>query len=392
MSQTILIKPLGGIAGDMFAGACGGLWPHLQGVVVDDVRAAGLPDGVDIRFDSVHVNGFAATHFHVGGEGGAVTPSGGYERIVSILSESALDASVKSVSLEILKLLGDAEGHVHGKPLESVHFHELAGWDSLADTVAAASFITRSDVSDWRVGAIPLGGGTVNTAHGIITCPAPAVLRLLAGYALRDDGVTGERVTPTGAAILRYLCAPEAAAVSGRLVSDAMGAGTRRFSAMANVVQLLAFETETTDHGVDRVTEIEFDIDDMTPEEIAVSTDRLRDHPGVLDVTQTAQMGKKGRAMFLIRVLCRPEVSGAVQQACLVETSTLGVRFADLSRRTLDRRSFEAEGMRVKTAARPGGRTAKAESDDVASGATLGDRRAAARLAETRALEELGDG
>lgn len=382
MTKTVLIKPLGGIAGDMFAGACAGLWPDLCDTVIADCRAAGLPDGVAVRFEPVRVNGFAASHFHVGTDGGAVTPSGGYEQIVALLSGSKLEDAVKATALQILRKLGDAEAAVHGKPLESVHFHELAGWDSLADTVAAASFIARSGVTDWRVGPIPLGGGTINTAHGIITCPAPAVLRLLDGFILRDDGIMGERVTPTGAAILRHLCRPEPPAITGRLTGDAMGAGTRRFEGMANVTQLLIFDAPERD-SADMVTEIAFDIDDMTPEEMGVALDRLRDTCGVLDVTQTPQIGKKGRAIFLVRVLCRPEVSAAVETACLTETSTLGLRTQTLQRRTLHRTAHEQNGLRVKSAQRPDGAvTVKTESDDLAGLGNLSHRRAASRAAE----------
>ena len=380
----VMIKPLGGIAGDMFAGACAAMWPDLIAPCLADLRAAGLPEGVETTFEPVRVNGFAAQQFHVGQDGGMIVRTGDYGQIVARLTESALDRLVLDVALGILRVLGEAEAAVHDRPLDHVHFHELADWDSVADVVAAASFISRSGVSKWAVGPLPLGGGMVSTQHGRITVPAPAVLKLLPDYEWQDDGIGGERVTPTGAAIVRYLTEP-GDQIAGRLQGAGFGAGTKRFEGMANVVQLVAFQVHEV-AGQEPVTELSFDIDDMTGEEMAVAADRLRACDGVLEVTQTAQLGKKGRAMTLFRVLCRPEAAAAVTEACLSQTTTLGVRQANLCRTVLARHAIAGDP-RVKVAERPAGRTAKAESDDLSGGGALIDRRATARAAEARALE-----
>lgn len=381
---VVEIKPLGGIAGDMFAGACAAMWPDLIGPCLDDLRAAGLPEAVETRFDAVRVNGFAAQAFHVGQDGGMIVPTGDYAQIVARLRVSALERPVLDAALAILTVLGQAEARVHDRPLDHVHFHELADWDSIADVVAAASFVVRSGVTRWTVGPLPLGGGRVQTQHGLITVPAPAVVELLKGYEWIEDGIPGERVTPTGAAIVRHLTDPGGTA-SGRLIGAGFGAGTRRYDGMANVVQLVAFSG--AEGASEPVAELSFDIDDMTGEEMAIAADRLRGMKGVLDLNQTSGIGKKGRAMTLFRVLCRTEVAAEITEACLSETSTLGVRRADLTRRILPRQV--AAGMpRVKVADRPGGeRSAKAESDDLGDASGLTGRRALARDAERRALE-----
>ena len=385
MTETrVLIKPLGGIAGDMFAGACAALWPHLVADCLADIRAAGVPDDVSFGFEPVMVNGFAAQSFVVSQGHGRIVPTGDYAAIVARLKDSALAAPVLDTALGILHRLGEAEAAVHGKTLDHVHFHELADWDSIVDVVAAASFIARAGVAHWAVTALPLGGGTADTQHGRITVPAPAVLGLLRGHAFVDDGYPGERITPTGAAILAYLTDPKDGQPGGLLAGDGFGAGTRRYKGLANVVQLLAFEG-TDARQTETVTEITFDIDDMTGEEMAVAADRIRDHAGVLDVIQTPQIGKKGRAITLFRVMCRVEASEGVQTLCLSETSTLGLRVASVARRVLER-AHASDGIATKTAHRPGGTTAKAESDDLAPIDTLKARRAAAHRAETEAL------
>lgn len=399
---TIWIKPLGGIAGDMFAGACAALWPDRAAQCLSDVRAAGLPLGVAAGFEPATVNGFAATAFRVA-EAGPIVPGGAYPAITQALAASALDGGVKRIALEIFRILGEAEAAVHGKPLSAVHFHELSGWDAVADITAAASFIAAAEAAGgaaaeaaggvaWRVDPLPLGGGTVSTAHGRVTAPAPATLRILEGYAFIDDGQSGERVTPTGAAILRYLTAggdpAPTPAPAGRLVGSGFGAGSKRFEGIANVTQLLAFEQAAAPGLSDRrLTEIAFDIDDMTAEELALAVERLRAEPGVLEITQTPQIGKKGRAAVLVRILIDPAAEAPVIARCFAETASLGLRLTDLRRIALPRAAVATQHGRVKRAERPGGAaTAKVESDDLSGGPDLASRRAQAQRAEAAAL------
>lgn len=390
MGILVEIKPLGGIAGDMFVGACAALWPELKADCLRDVRDAGVPEAVSVKFETVSVNGFASEAFVVN-QGEEAPETGVYTKIVMRLEASALDRAVLAEALGILRILGEAEATAHGKPIETVHFHELADWDSITDVVAAASFIARAPATRWTVDALPLGGGHVMTQHGRIPVPAPAVLNVLKNYTFQDDGQNGERITPTGAAILRHLTIPTETCAGGRLAGMGFGAGTKRFKGLANVVQLVAFEG-TGDINGDLITEITFDIDDMTPEELGVASDRLRVARGVLDVIQTVQIGKKGRAMIGVRVLCARAAGTEVADLCLSETSTLGVRMTDIRRRILDRYAAATRNGAVKVAKRPdGAKSAKVESDDLVETGTLTARRAQAHAAETAALEGSDD-
>ncbi len=182
--------------------------------------------------------------------------------------------------------------------MDAVHFHELADWDSLLDLVAAGCIAGALEGARWSASAPPLGGGTVRTAHGLLPVPAPATSALLTGYPWRDDGIGGERVTPTGAAILRHLVAPQdcaAGRADGRLVGVGCGAGTRVLPGLPNLVRALVFERDAA-AAADDVTVVEFDVDDMTGEEIAVAADRLRAQPGVIDVTCGTRVGQEGTA------------------------------------------------------------------------------------------------
>ena len=222
----------------------------------------------------------------------------------------------------------------------------------------------------WSVSSLPLGRGNVKTAHGLLPIPTPATVLLLEGFEFTDDGLEGERVTPTGAAILRHLgCTQIAARRSRRLVRTGIGFGTRTFPGISNVLRVLAFEETRESRGGDEVAQVQFEVDDQTPEDLAIALDKLRSHPSVLDVLQTPAFGKKGRMTMHIQLLTEVADMEGVFEACFSETTTIGLRYQIMQRRKLARASttVEAAGrqMRVKIAERPGRKTAKVEADDL---------------------------
>ena len=242
-------------------------------------------------------------------------------------------------ALAIFTTLAEAEAQVHGATPETVSFHELGEWDSIADIVAASAIIHALGSATWSVGPLPLGSGFVKSAHGLLPVPAPATTLLLRGLAVRDDGIVGERVTPTGAAIARHLLSlPGKAPRERTLLGTGLGFGTRSLPGVSNCVRVLVFDTEqaTPGHG-DHVTSIEFEVDDQTPEDLAIGLDHVRAHPQVLDVLQTPALGKKGRVVISVRVLCRSAAEDQVAALCFLETTTLGVRLLDVRRHTLSR-------------------------------------------------------
>jgi uncharacterized protein (DUF111 family) len=200
-------------------------------------------------------------------------------------------------------------------------------------------------------------------------------------------------VTPTGAAILRYL--PRRARPAGVLRQSGTGFGTRRLNGISNCLRALVLETDeagarpATPHR--RLGVIGFEIDDQSGEDLAAGLDRLRGLPGVHDVLQMAAFGKKGRLAVHVQVLAAPDAMDAVIEACFRETTTIGLRTHMVEGRALQRRFAEVtvggQDVRVKLVERPGGVTGKAESDHMlaleghAARARL--RREAERVAET---------
>jgi uncharacterized protein (DUF111 family) len=223
--------------------------------------------------------------------------------------------------------------------------------------------------------------------------PAPATAILLENFLTIDDGVPGERVTPTGAAILRHLCSDRPAALTPRVLGrSGVGFGARSLPGMSNCLRVLAFdEAPAVACGHRELAVIEFEVDDQTAEDLATGLDRLRRHEGVHDVVQAPVFGKKGRMMTYVRLLAAADARDAVISACFRETTTIGLRHRLVSGAALPRRmsvvNVAGHPVRVKSVDRPGGRTAKAEVDDVADRSTHAGRAQLRRAAERAAMK-----
>ena len=385
------LDAVGGMAGDMFIAAILDARPDLADGTVAAMRAAGLPGTWSVALTehkdhaltghrlAIRCEEKDKPHHHVA-----------FAQIRAMIDSCPLAAAVRERAVAIFRLLAEAEGAVHGIDADEVTFHEVGDWDSVADIVGAAYLIDALAATGWSVSALPLGSGRVKTAHGILPVPAPATARLLRGFETMDDGVPGERVTPTGAAILRHLePAQGGPRPAARLIADGSGFGTRSLAGIPNMVRALLFEGVAADTAIE-VAVIAFEVDDQSPEDLAVGLGNLRRVDGVIDVLQAPAFGKKGRLVAAVQVLGRLEAVDAIAAACFMETTTLGVRWHATRRVVLERNLAHMEGVRVKVVTRPdGARSAKADIDDVreAAGGRLA-RTIARETAERNALEE----
>ena len=308
------------------------------------------------------------------------------------LGECGLARPVAERATAIFTVLAEAEAEVHGIRVDDVTFHEVGAWDSIADVVCAAWLIDSLGTVAWSSAPLPLGGGQVRTAHGVLPVPAPATTLLLRGFPTIHDGVGGERVTPTGASILRHLePAFDLAGTAGKIARTGHGFGSRRLPGMSNVLRALVLDTSRAARAwrEETIGICSFEVDDQTAEDLAVGLDRLRAADGVLDVIQTPALGKKGRMAASVRVLARPVARERVIERCFAETATLGVRWQSVRRAALEREESVADvagdPVRIKRTHRAGGEvTIKAEMDDVANaGGGRAGREERRRLAES---------
>ncbi|MGJ8682638.1 LarC family nickel insertion protein [Paraglaciecola sp.] len=391
---------VGGIAGDMFIAAMLDTFPELKSEVLTAIATVlpasagtptlteGLNSGISgLRFslittkdtstESQHHHHHSHSHHQDASEHSHSHTT--YKHLCGLISKSALKEDVKQGAIDILTIIAHAEAKIHAKTLADVHFHELADWDSLMDVVASAVIFDALKLHTWSISPLPIGGGLVKTQHGLIPVPAPATAEILAGFTFFDDGVQGERITPTGAAILRYLSDKKCLTTrkQGQLQQIGYGLGTKVFPSMPNILRATSFcQLEDELQQQDTVVVIEFDIDDMTGEELAHSLDLLRQYTGVVDVVVQSARGKKNRAVELVRILASTEYYQDIIDYCFIQTSTIGLRYRFETRNYLARTLTNQTGQAYKTVTRPdGSQTTKVEHDELTSLSTLNERR-----------------
>jgi pyridinium-3,5-bisthiocarboxylic acid mononucleotide nickel chelatase len=401
---------VGGLAGDMFIAGLLDAFPEHETAVLSAIECISEAHPVTCSLQPHADRVLSGRRFvvesftkYIGHIPFAFPPSHEHTDWRSIrhrLQEAQVDEAVRCHAIAIFELLAQAEASVHGVAVDEVMFHEVGAWDSIADIVGAAVLIDALGAARWTTSAVPLGSGRVRTAHGLLAVPAPATTALLMGMATLDDGVAGERVTPTGAAILRYLCPPqlpnmEAAVARSQvriLRRSGNGFGSRVLPGLSNHVRVLCFDTaEAIEGGHREIDVLEFEVDDQSGEDLAAGLDRLRAHPAVLDVTQSPVFGKKGRMMVHVRALVRHGCMNEGIEACFRETTTIGLRHSRVRgiglKRSIEEVMVDGLPLRVKIAERPGGRTAKTESDDVLTHSDHARRAALRARAERQALD-----
>lgn len=162
-----------------------------------------------------------------------------YKQIVEIINEANFNASVKNMSLAIFKKIGEAEGHIHGLPLEKVHFHEVGAVDSIIDIIGAAILINQLGIQSVLSSAIPTGSGHIHIDHGIYPVPAPATLEILKGVPIAASDIRSELATPTGAAIAAVLAESFCPLPTMTVESIGYGAGTKTFKNHPNVLRII---------------------------------------------------------------------------------------------------------------------------------------------------------
>ncbi len=264
-----------------------------------------------------------------------------YADIRQMIAESSLNARTKELAQRIFLRLAEAEALVHGVACEAVTFHEVGAVDSIVDIVAVAIALDYLHVENVHVSAVPLGGGFVETAHGRLPVPAPATAELLKGFAVHGHCPEGERVTPTGAAILAALA--KGCHTMPPMMVDRIGhgAGTKDFADCPNILRaFLGSGREETGH--DTVREAVCNLDDVTAEQLGYTMERLLE-AGALDVWYTAIQMKKNRPGAQLSFLCVPDRLEELLALVMAETGSLGVRINDVRRWISNRQREERE-------------------------------------------------
>ncbi len=418
MSLSLHFDTVGGAAGDMIVGALLDL--DHEGVDITwlegALRALDLPD-FRVSLERVARHGITAAKFRVtetqpaahdhdhGGGGGHGHHGHGahahrhYADIRRMIEAADLPAGARRIALDAFRALAEAEGKVHGVAADAVAFHEVGAVDSIVDIVGAALCLDRLGAPRCTASPLPVNPGFVHSAHGQMPLPAPATALLLQGIPVVAVPGDVERVTPTGAALLKTIVSewtPFPSPAGGVVIRRvAYGAGDRDDKDRPNLLRV--FEWEPAGEagaapGSGRTREtlavIETNLDDATPEQIGYAMDRLL-AAGALDVFVVPMVGKKSRPGHLLTVLAREPDEGRLVDLLFHETPTLGVRVSRVAREALPRTQATVETpwgpIRVKIAVRAGGQaTVHAEYEDVAEAA----RRSGVPYAQVQAEAE----
>jgi uncharacterized protein (TIGR00299 family) protein len=285
--------------------------------------------------------------------------------ILAIIQAAPLKDTVKQRAARAFQLLGEAEAAIHSIPIERVHFHEVGAVDTIVDIVCAAAGCEALGVDRWMSSPLNVGSGTVKCQHGTLPVPAPATLSLLGDAPVYAAGPPMERVTPTGAALLRMLDVQYGPLPAMRVATRGYGAGGRDTPGEPNLLRLLVGEAGEA-AGAEPIAVIEAVIDDSTPQLLAYVSELLLE-AGAWDVYRAAVQMKKGRTGVQMTVLSSPEKSPALRDLLLRETTTIGLRWRLENKIALGREFAEVETewgkVRIKVARWPSGEVANASPE-----------------------------
>lgn len=255
--STLYIEPFSGLSGDMILSALCSLtdaWEEIA-TLPDKLH---LPDG-KVEVAAVNVNGIVCNHIKIidlneqaekkHGQLLQLQPQHHHAHrhlkdILTIIDKGHISDGAKTIARAIFTLIGESEARVHNIPLEKIHFHEVSAVDSILDIVGCAVMLDKLEVTQTYSDAICTGYGMVKTQHGILPVPAPATADLLRGMPVYKGDEEGEKVTPTGAAILRYL-KPDFKPQVFSVEKIAYGPGQKRFR-NPNVVRISILEEQTS--------------------------------------------------------------------------------------------------------------------------------------------------
>jgi uncharacterized protein (TIGR00299 family) protein len=344
LQRILYLDPWSGISGDMFLASLldsdrgeG----RLERVLKQTVAALGI-EGIAVEVTRDSEWGVACTRVRVVD---TATPELRHlHEMENIISSASLPEPVVAASLAAVRRLAEVEADIHGCAIEQIHFHEVGAVDTLVDIVGVFALMAALEVASVVVGAIPVGGGTVEIAHGRMGVPAPATARLLQGYPIVGGPEQRELTTPTGALLVGQVGAVPGALPVMTVESIGHGAGSMKLEGGPNVLRVMigTQPSEQLVSGGDRVVELQTNLDDV-PGEVVGHVCRLLREAGALDVWTVSAMMKKDRPAVVLHALVRLDQEKAAVGLLFAQTGSLGIRRQTVSRYLADRGTVAVE-------------------------------------------------
>ncbi|MDA3916337.1 MAG: nickel pincer cofactor biosynthesis protein LarC [Deltaproteobacteria bacterium] len=328
-----------GISGDMTLGAFIDLGVPADWVEQELLSVLG---GFKIKSTVVEKNHLKATDITVN----VVEQhkiSRNYKDIKTLIKKASLPEKVKENSLSAFKKIALAESHIHNKDIESIHFHEIGGIDSIVDIIGSFLCVEYLGIKKVYASVVPLGSGSTNCSHGKIPVPVPATLAILKNIPVKPSDATTEIVTPTGAAIIATLASSFGTMPEMTIKKTGYGSGKKNTgSSLPNLLRIVlgdpAINQKKKNITVQEETVyvVKTNIDDMSPEISGFLMGVLFDNKA-LDVCYIPVQMKKNRPGLQIEVICKKEELDNIINTILTETTSIGVRYHKCERDSLVR-------------------------------------------------------
>lgn len=328
------IDMFSGISGDMTLGALIDL-----GVPVDWLKKelSSVLKGFQLKTSIVYKHHLKATDIVVDiiDEGDS---SRNYKDIKALIKNSSLPEKVKENSLFAFKKIARAESAIHGKDIETIHFHEIGGIDSIVDIIGSFLCVEYLGIKKVYASSIPLGSGFVTCSHGKIPVPVPATVAILKDIPVKPSDATTEIVTPTGAAIITTLASSFGRMPEMTMQKVGYGSGKRDTgSGLPNLLRIILGEKSSDQKENETAVQKEIihvvktNVDDMSPEISGFLMETLFENKA-LDVCYVPVQMKKNRPGTQIEVMCRKEDLDNIVHIIFAQTTSIGVRYHECER------------------------------------------------------------
>jgi len=340
-NTTLHFDIVSGIAGDMALAVLHGLGLDLSEIT--DIIYKMTGKRLTISVEKVFVNGIETCRLKID-----IPHEHAHRKMSDIkdmIEHSGLPEQVITDATGIFSIIAEAEGKVHGKPADEVHFHEVGALDSILDITGFAYGIHKLGIDKVTASLPILGSGFVKCAHGKVPVPSPATLKILEGVEVVRTDEPNELTTPTGAAILKYYVKEFGSGYTGKIVSSSHSTGTLTLKTMPNILRgtLITSANQNAE-----ITVVETNIDDCSGEVIGSLFETLKDK--CLDFFCTQTIGKKNRPSLHLHILCENDAVEDIAETLFAFTSTAGVRYHKTKRIIMEREVVETtvEGVVVR--------------------------------------------
>jgi len=416
--KTVLIDvATAGASGDMFLSA-------LTDLIGEDDALLPVAASLLIYDPSFRLSMESYTHSGITGRQIQITQNTGIRLTAtsimnvlhSVAEEVELSEAGKKIAERALNELLEAESRAHDKPIDELHLHETGTVDTILDIVGTAYLFERTGLlgeAEFLATSVAVGSGTIDTEHGPLEIPVPAVAEMLVANDVpyHNGDAKTELLTPTGAALL--------IAITDKFVdsyddfvaqNQGFGFGTRDLGKIPNMMSIVIGETIVPEEEVstpakeeptkketkskketkpkpeekpkahdgwneDDVIVIETNVDDVDGETLGTLFDTLLEEGLAYDVTIIPAIGKKNRPCYVVKVIAAKAGLKSIADVMIKNLGTIGIRYSTWQRLKASREtivcSLEIDGeeymVRVKVSRSVDGSilSIKPEADDV---------------------------